>query len=261
MSVEAKALRRLTRELSKIHDLEELGIYVSWDDEAPMVVWALIIGPTGTPYEGGFYLFQLCFTSDYPFTPPQVKTLTQGNGTRLHPNLYISGKVCLSILGTWGRSTWSCADTVRSVLLSLQSILDSDPLRNEPGYDGNHRANVCRVYQKVIECENLRTAILGVVDRVRRSHTDGFRRFHDVIETRFDKGRESILKRIAAVEDVTYTVSIYGLTTSFSRSALQQTFDILTAYDDATDKAAGAGDDRRLNVLTSAVGDLNIVRS
>jgi len=36
----------------------------------------------------------------YPIVPPTVKFI-QHSGMRIHPNLYVEGKVCLSILGTW----------------------------------------------------------------------------------------------------------------------------------------------------------------
>lgn len=46
--------------------------------------------------------------------------------------------MCLSILGTWqGESgeKWSSAQGLESVLLSIQSLLSSNPIENEPGYE------------------------------------------------------------------------------------------------------------------------------
>lgn len=36
----------------------------------------------------------------YPMVPPKIKFI-QHQGLRIHPNLYVEGKLCLSILGTW----------------------------------------------------------------------------------------------------------------------------------------------------------------
>ena len=63
---------------------------------------ALIIGSKGTPYSNGCFVFDLIFNSDYPLTPPNVYLATTGNGDiRFNPNLYDSGYVCLSLIGTW----------------------------------------------------------------------------------------------------------------------------------------------------------------
>lgn len=61
-------------------------------------------------------------------------------GLRLNPNLYESGKVCLSLLKTWtgfGTEVWDPkSSTVLQVLLSLQAlVLNEKPYFNEAGYD------------------------------------------------------------------------------------------------------------------------------
>lgn len=63
-------------------------------------MYALILGPFDTPYEGGFFCFFLKFPTNYPIRPPKVKLMTTGDGlVRFNPNFYKNGKVCLSILG------------------------------------------------------------------------------------------------------------------------------------------------------------------
>lgn len=61
-------------------------------------------------------------------------------GLRVNPNLYESGKVCLSLLKTWtgtGTEVWNPgSSTVLQVLLSLQAlVLNERPYFNEAGYD------------------------------------------------------------------------------------------------------------------------------
>ena len=63
---------------------------------------------------------------------------TNGGRTRFNPNIYSSGKVCLSILGTWRGEPgeeWSSAQGLESILLSIQSLMSSNPYENEPGYE------------------------------------------------------------------------------------------------------------------------------
>ena len=73
------------------------------------------------------------------FNPMQMVHYNSG-GLRLNPNLYESGKVCLSLLNTWtGTDTevWNPgASTILQVLLSLQAlVLNDKPYFNEAGYD------------------------------------------------------------------------------------------------------------------------------
>jgi ubiquitin-conjugating enzyme E2 Z len=79
------------------------------------------------------------FPKDYPIKAPQVRCLTTNGGkTRFNPNIYAEGKVCLSILGTWRGQPgeeWSSAQGLESVLLSIQSLMSSNPYENEPGYE------------------------------------------------------------------------------------------------------------------------------
>lgn len=61
-------------------------------------------------------------------------------GLRLNPNLYESGKICLSLLNTWtgtGTEVWNPrSSTILQVLLSLQAlVLNEKPYFNEAGYD------------------------------------------------------------------------------------------------------------------------------
>lgn len=62
------------------------------------------------------------------------------HGLRINPNLYNSGKVCLSLLGTWSGSreeNWRPGKSnMLQVLLSIQGlILNAEPYYNEPGYE------------------------------------------------------------------------------------------------------------------------------
>ena len=101
----------------------------------------MITGPCDTPYGNGCFEFDIHFPPDYPLSPMKVHLATTGQHTvRFNPNLYIDGKVCLSLLNTWhGRpeEVWiPHTSSLLQVLVSIQSlILVSEPYFNEPGYE------------------------------------------------------------------------------------------------------------------------------
>ena len=90
-------------------------------------------------------MFSVQFPIDYPFSPPKVLFRTSDGKTRFHPNLYVEGKVCLSILGTFPGPSWSGTQSLNSVLMSILGLLDTNPLAHEPAYtsgtllDARHR--------------------------------------------------------------------------------------------------------------------------
>jgi ubiquitin-conjugating enzyme E2 Z len=84
-------------------------------------IHALITGPFDTPYEGGFFHFYIRCPADYPLSPPLVRFMTTGGGVvRFNPNLYVDGKVCISILGTTAGPGWSPSSSISALLISIQ---------------------------------------------------------------------------------------------------------------------------------------------
>jgi ubiquitin-protein ligase len=137
MSAGAPPSKRLARELATVQseEMRKSGIYY-WFDEANMRYGrAMILGPEGTPYAYCPLVFEVQFPADYPHSSPAVKILSSDGVTRFHPNLYVQGKVCLSILGTWTGPKWSAVMTISTVLSSIQSLLEANPIVNEPGYE------------------------------------------------------------------------------------------------------------------------------
>lgn len=111
------------------------NIFIHVDPKNICHIDAMIIGPNNTPYQNGMYFFELKFTSSYPTNPPHVVFKTTDNKVRFNPNLYTNGKVCLSILGTWSGPGWTQTMNLTSILLSIQSLLQENPIVNEPGYE------------------------------------------------------------------------------------------------------------------------------
>merc|ERR1719322_265404 len=96
----------------------------------------MILGPVDTPYEGSIFLFDLKIPETYPQSPPKVhfySYLGFWDGG-IHPNLYNTGTVCLSILGTWAGPRWDQKNSsILQVLVSIQGlVLVKEPYFNEP---------------------------------------------------------------------------------------------------------------------------------
>ncbi|CAI8058283.1 Ubiquitin-conjugating enzyme E2 Z [Geodia barretti] len=150
----------LNRDLDTIYKDPPHGICVIPDKDNITTVHAMITGPFETPYEGGLFHFFVRFPPNYPFSPPRVKFLTTGGGTvRFNPNLYQNGKVCLSILGTWSGPGWTATQSLLSVLVSIQSLLNDKPYHNEPGYNQAHNPGDVEKYNDIIVHETLRVAV------------------------------------------------------------------------------------------------------
>tara|TARA_B110000967_G_C18867451_1_gene553450 strand:+ start:136 stop:1116 length:981 start_codon:yes stop_codon:yes gene_type:complete len=192
---------------------------------------AMMVGPEGTPYYGGAYFFDINFPNTYPLQPPNVITITQGNGTRFNPNLYTCGKVCLSMLNTWSGPGWTPCNTIESVLLSIQAmVLIAEPLKNEPGYETAAKATI-NAYTSIIRYENIRVSIINMVN----NPPSGFEVFKDdylkEYVNRYSKIME-IVNTYSKKQDGKVINSTYGM----SREIKYKSYiDILMKiYDDAT---------------------------
>lgn len=74
-------------------------------------------------YEGLRYRLSLDFPAGYPYQAPRVKFVT----SCFHPNVDEQGFICLDIL----KDKWSALYDVRSILLSIQSLLGGMRLCSE----------------------------------------------------------------------------------------------------------------------------------
>lgn len=163
-------------------DLESNGIFCKFSETDMTHVRAMIIGPSDTPYENGFYFFDLRFPDNYPWSPPKVKFITQDSNIRFNPNLYVDGKVCLSILGTWNGPEWSSCLTLNSILLSIQTLLNENPLQNEPGFE-NENGHRSKKYNIIIEYFNIKGATLKMI----KNTPNTFEHFIPIMEEHFFK--------------------------------------------------------------------------
>ena len=150
-------------------DLNSNGIFIEFDETDILKAKALIIGPKDTIYDNAYLFFTIEFPKNYPFSPP-ILTYKSQNKVRIHPNIYVNGKVCLSILGTWSGPSWTHTMDITTVLLTIQSLLDNNPLANEPGYEkisGNNL--IYENYNKIIRYNTINSLI---VDRINTEFID-----------------------------------------------------------------------------------------
>lgn len=111
------ANKRLAKELIQLEKNAIPGVEIIKTDNI-MLLYATIQGPPETPYEKGTFKIRFRFNDDYPVKSPIVDFITP----IFHPNVYRDGKICVDIL----QSEWSPAQNIRTVLLSIISLL-SDP--------------------------------------------------------------------------------------------------------------------------------------
>ena len=213
MSFTFLAQKRIAKDIKNYinSDINKVGIYCHIDESNIQDIKALIIGPKNTPYENGFYFFNIHFPNDYPFSPPKVKFLTYEYGIRFNPNLYTNGKVCLSILGTWSGPGWTTVLNLNTVLLSIQSLLNENPLQNEPGFE-TETGKKSIDYTNVIEYSNIKSATIKNLE----SPPEGFAVFKPTMIEHFIKNidfyRKYTLKN-KKKNNASLTSSIYSMKT------------------------------------------------
>ncbi|XP_066106557.1 ubiquitin-conjugating enzyme E2 D3-like [Saccopteryx bilineata] len=112
---EAKAVRRLTKELLDMsrNPPEHYSVGPVGDN---MLEWeGNIVGPKDSPYERGVFIIKMNFPWDYPISPPKITFTTP----IYHPNVDKYGAVSMDLL--W--LGWSLMITISQILQSVRSLL------------------------------------------------------------------------------------------------------------------------------------------
>ena len=192
--ISKETINRLLKDVKHIikNPLTDQGIYYLHDDSDMLKGYAMIVGPSETPYFGGFYFFEFTYPNDYPHSPPKVKYCTNGNSIRFNPNLYTCGKVCVSLLNTWRGDQWTSCQSISTVLLTLCTLLCKDPLLNEPGVDKRHAD--MNSYNKIIEYSNLNIAVCDIVRKKNGVYLSFFENFYPYVKENFNKNFNKLLE-------------------------------------------------------------------
>ena len=215
--ISKETIKRLLNDVKQIiqNPLTDQGIYYIHDDTDILKGYAMIVGPSETPYFGGFYFFEFNYPFDYPHSPPKVKYCTNGNNIRFNPNLYKCGKVCVSLLNTWRGDQWTSCQTISTVLLTLCTLLCKDPLLNEPGVTKNHRD--MNNYNEIIEFSNINIAICNIIKKEKNVYLPFFDNFYVYVKENFNKNYEKIVEFVqkkmedASIQNKNLTTQLYQL--------------------------------------------------
>ena len=222
-TISRESINRLLKDVRQImkHPLTDNNIYYIHDDTDILKGYALIVGPSDTPYFGGYYFFEFSYPFDYPFSPPKVKYMTNDGSTRYNPNLYKCGKVCVSILNTWSGDKWSACQTINSILLTLCSLLNNMPFLNEPGTQFGSRD--CVAYNKCIEYSNINFAICDLINPNKRCLPEQFKVFYPQLKEHFCKNYNQIFDFVVSKKDTveTHVISIYSMHMSIDYNKLK----------------------------------------
>jgi ubiquitin-conjugating enzyme E2 Z len=189
-----ETITRLLKDVKQIikNPLTDNGIHYIHDEVDMLKGYALIVGQPDTPYFGGNYFFELTYPTDYPHSPPKVKYWTNGNNIRFNPNLYVCGKVCISLLNTWRGDQWTSCQTISTVLLTLCTLLCSDPLLNEPGVDKKHAD--LNSYDEIIQYANIDIAVCDIIEKKPGVFVPFFENFYHFIKENFIKNYDKLLE-------------------------------------------------------------------
>jgi len=208
-------VKRLVKDIKDIirKPLLDNGIIYSHSDENMLKGYAIIFGPKDTIYENGVYFFEFDFPKTYPYAPPKLTYLTNNGKTRFNPNLYINGKVCISILNTWRGPGWTSCMTISTILITLVSLFHNKPLLNEPGITEKHHA--FESYNKIIQYRNFDTAIKNVMTK--KLLPKEFMPLWPLIKRHFERNKDVIVKKINSLREKepktkTCKAGIYGMT-------------------------------------------------
>jgi ubiquitin-protein ligase len=237
MNITKETITRLIKDVKQIikNPLTDNGIYYVHDDDDILNGYAMIIGPKDTPYFGGYYFFEFKFPTDYPFSPPVLKYMTNDGITRFNPNLYKCGKVCLSILNTWYGDKWSSCQTISSILLTLCSILNEEPFLNEPGKSKTSPDFI--TYQKSIEYSNINFSICDIILQFHKLMPTKFQVFYPFIKETFLNNYDKLYSFVLCKIDINETVyvSLYNMKTNINyhnlKVKLEDTKLILLKFD------------------------------
>lgn len=192
----SKVLQRISNDIAELgknmQDLNENGIFWHVNEENIGEIFFVITGQEETPYAFSPFLFKFTFPENYPLIPPIGKFCTSDGHTRFNPNLYVDGKICLSILGTWSGPSWTPVMNIKTVIMSIIAlVMTGEPVRNEPGWETARKEDI-EEYNTVVEYNSLKHAIIEQITRCQEC----FLPLRDKMVSQFLKDFPKIIKKI-----------------------------------------------------------------
>jgi ubiquitin-conjugating enzyme E2 G1 len=134
------ALKRLQQEYKQYKTDTPSFYSIELNDKNPYLWNILIFGPNDTIFEGAIFKCQIIFSNEYPNKAPKFKFISEFK----HPNIYIDGSICISILhddiiqsydDEDISERWTPIQSVNTIVLSIISLLVSPNLNSPANVD------------------------------------------------------------------------------------------------------------------------------
>ena len=225
MATDIRRQKRILKEINELQKskdiLDQSGIYIHIDENNINTIYAMLMGPSETPYEKGFYFLTLTYPESYPMQPPIAKYCTQGLlinpqtnaqfNVRFNPNLYTCGKVCLSMLNTWAGPGWVPTNTMTNVVVAIQALVLNDlPLRNEPGFE-NAPIKELRKYNEILNIANIKIAVIEMITNTPEKFIPFKEKMVELFMKNIDYYRNFILEKNDELKDSIIESPAYGM--------------------------------------------------
>ncbi|KAG2495076.1 hypothetical protein HYH03_006687 [Edaphochlamys debaryana] len=154
MALAAVSRARMQKDYRELEKAPPEGIAAWYPDATKIsIVDCSLMGPDGTPYAGGLFHLRATFPDRYPHEPPNLKFKTPV----YHPNVSHDGNICCSVLNMPPKGDWKPSNSLRTVLLSIQLLLQApnpdDPLDGDAARE--LLANEQLFRHKAAECTRL----------------------------------------------------------------------------------------------------------
>jgi ubiquitin-protein ligase len=199
----SRSIKRIMNDVSELLKEPIPGVAFYQCEDNLKHIYVVVAGPKDSAYEDGLYFFEFNFPDDYPHNPPKVKFLNwQNSTTRMHPNFYVDGKICISHLGTWEGPSWTSVMSLTTIILDIQSLMDDNPLKNEPGYEKNSDSNEHNKYKRIIQYCNYRDFIGKSIDSILKNsdiikeHNSYIEYFTEFIKQHYTTHKVDIMKQL-----------------------------------------------------------------
>jgi ubiquitin-protein ligase len=216
------------------------------------------------PYFGGFFMFQGKFPDQYPFFPPHVLAKTQGENTRFHPNYYVNGKCCLSILGTWSGPPWTSCQNLGTVSQSLKMLFIDNPITQEPSWEKctDERA---KTYTRIIAYRTLQVAVLNMLNKP----PNNFENFLPIMEKNFIQLYPKYMEKIKTMKKLhgkTEKSPIYGMKVTYDIDFLEKSFKntylkLYPKYGKEEEKKFSKKYSEKLEISNNHINSVNMINS
>ena len=218
--------KRLVKDIQTMmsDEMSSLGVYYVCNEVNMRKGACMLFGPDETPYADCPLFFSVDAPGDYPFSSPVVLITSSDGITRFHPNLYVNGKVCLSILGTYTGPSWASTLNIGSVFKSIMSLLDKNPITNEPGWEKYTLEYPQALdYAEWIEYKLLEM-VVSEYGQFKLKTNPSWELFRDVLETafpeRWNRIRDRIIKKAETIGKKAYKGIPYSMAGTANWNAL-----------------------------------------